>query len=293
LGFTGLSACSKPPPAAPPPAPAVAPPPAPDPALAQNARAAQLAAAPAVAAAGGTSDGFVVVPAGTFVMGESQTEAGEGYNDAPQHRVTLTRTFEMQATEVTQAQYKDLMAATPGHLTGCDTCPVIGVSWFQAVTYCNGLSRRRNLPACYVIVGMDVTALGPACPGFRLPTEAEWEHAARAGDPAPRHGPVDVVAWTDSNSGLQPRPVAQKPANAWGLRDMLGNVFEWTADWQGEYPSGEVTDPQGPTTGTNKVFRGGSYRTPDSEARAAFRNGYGPGNQVEYIGFRCVRTLAR
>lgn len=238
------------------------------------------------------TEGFVVIPAGSFAMGAPDGEV-EGFNDALQHPVTLTRAFEVQTTEVTEGQYRDLMGATDAQKTGCDDCPVVNVSWFQAVTYCNQLSKRRGLSPCYTVAGFDVQWKGLSCQGYRLPTEAEWEYAARAGTTGPRYGEVAEIAWIDVNSELRPQKVGQKRPNPWGLYDMLGNAFEWTWDWMGPYPSGPQTDPVGPPGGENRVFRGGSFKHPDVEARAAFRNGYGPGNQVEFIGFRCVRSLGR
>ena len=224
---------------------------------------------------------------------EANDEAIEDdYNDAPQHPVTLTRPFEIQATEVTVAQYGALMPAQLSQKSGCADCPVVNVSWFEAVTYCNALSKQRGLRACVTLAGTEPTFAGLDCAGFRLPTEAEWEYAARAGTTQARYGELDAIAWYDVNSGLALHPVGAKAPNAWNLNDMLGNAYEWTWDWQGDYPTGAVTDPLGAPGGINRVFRGGGYKHPDVEARAGFRNAYGPANQVEFIGFRCVRTLA-
>jgi sulfatase modifying factor 1 len=293
LGF--LLACSKP--AAAPPVPQVVVAPAPAaPAAPTPAQVAQQAATLAVAAS--RTDGFVVVPAGSFTMGAPTAELEDGtFNDAPQHAVTLTRAFEIQATEVTQAQFQALAGKLlPVQDTHCPECPVVGVSWAEAAGYCNSLSRQKNLPQCHTFDGQGgATSPGPTCRGYRLPTEAEWEYAARAGSTAARHGELDAIAWVDVNSGvgdaLVVHPVAKKQPNAWGVYDMLGNVFEWTADWEAPMAPGPATDPLGPLVGKNRVFRGGSFKTPATEARAAFRNGYGPGNQVEFIGFRCVRSL--
>ena len=226
-------------------------------------------------------------------MGAPANEVEPGaWNDAPLHEVTITRAFELQATETTQAQFGAVMQGNvPTQDKPCAPCPVTNVSWFQAVGYCNALSRGRQLPVCYQAQGKDLQFQGLACKGYRLPTESEWEYAARAGTTGPRYGEVDAVAWIDVNSHLEPQPVGGKRANAWGLQDMLGNAFEWVHDWQGAYPEGPQVDPLGPDHGENRVFRGGSFRHPDVESRAAFRNGYGPANQVEFIGFRCARTL--
>jgi formylglycine-generating enzyme required for sulfatase activity len=183
------------------------------------------------------------------------------------------------------------MATSPRHRSGCDSCPVTHVSWYQAVTYCNALSQRRQLPACYTVNGLSVVWPGPSCQGYRLPTEAEWEYAARAGSDAPQYGPVDEVAWYDENAQLKVHTVGGKRPNAFGLYDMLGNVAEWVWDWQAEYPRRTVRDPIGPGSGENRLFRGGSWRYGDGESTAGFRSAYGPLNQVEFIGFRCVRSL--
>jgi len=286
-----LAACAKqPPPQARPKQPVAAQPPiAPPPPT--PAQVAQAEAAKTVA--GQATEGFVVVPAGQFVMGSAPQETDDAYNDAPQHSVTLTRPFEMQATEVTVAQYGARMPAQASQRSECTDCPVVNVSWFEAVTYCNALSKRRGLPSCVTLAGTEPTFAGLGCTGYRLPTEAEWEYAARAGSTAVRYAELSDIAWYDENAGLKPHAVGQKKANAWGLFDMLGNAYEWTWDWQGDYPTVPISDPLGAATGINRVFRGGGFKHPDVEARAGFRNAYGPGNQVEFIGFRCVRTLAR
>ncbi len=247
----------------------------------------------ASSASGAKTEGFVVIPAGKFTMGASPGELEQGvWNDAPQHEVTLTHPFELQVAETTQQSFKSVMAGNvPAQPKVCPECPVLNVSWFQATGYCNALSRLRKLPECYEGQDKTVQFLGVTCRGYRLPTEAEWEYAARAGTTTPRYGETPDIAWTDTNTQLQPQPVKGKKANPWGLYDMLGNAHEWVNDWQGDYPPGAVTDPIGPAGGENRVFRGGAYRLPEAEARAAFRNAYGPANQVEFIGFRCARTL--
>ena len=235
--------------------------------------------------------GFVRVPPGRFDMGSPGLELKRS-PDEMQHPVRISRAFEMQITEVTQAEYGALMGRNPSSSSDCgEACPVEQISWFDAVRYCNKLSERRGLPTCVTFVGEGVRSEGTRCRGFRLPTEAEWEYAARAGSVEARHGPVEEVAWYDRNSGVKPHPVATRVANALGLHDMLGNVAEWTWDWMGDYPLALTVDPTGPAKGENRVFRGGAYRWTDGEARHAFRNGYGPGNKVEFIGMRCVRTL--
>ena len=125
---------------------------------------------------------------------------------------------------------------------------------------------------------------------YRLPTEAEWEYAARAGTTRARYGELGEIAWYDESSGDRTHPVAHKQANAWGLHDMLGNVWEWTGDWYGRYPSGSVTDPQGPAAGLARVNRGGCWGNYARFVRSAYRGYNPPGDRLYDLGFRLVRT---
>ena len=143
----------------------------------------------------------------------------------------------------------------------------------------------------YVVNGEDVTWKGLSCPGFRLPTEAEWEYACRAGTTGARYGNLDDVAWYSSNSGSTTHPVRQKQPNAWGLYDTLGNVWEWCWDWFGAYPSGVVTDPVDAGSGSRRVHRGGSWRDGAQVARAAYRSGWTPDYRYGTLGFRLARSL--
>lgn len=237
--------------------------------------------------------GFVRVPAGEVVLGSPPDEAGRS-EDELQHRATIRRPFEMAATEVTIEDYRTLLGKSPAAREGCDRCPVEQVSWFEAAHFCNELSKRRGLPTCYVLGEKRVDWVGGlSCRGFRLPTEAEWERAARGGVAEARYGDVDAIAWIDTNSDLHSHEVGGKQPNAYGLYDMLGNVAEWVWDWKDAYPPAGGADLTGPAEGQNRTFRGGAYRWTLDEARAAFRNAYGPLNKVEWIGFRCVRTLSR
>jgi len=159
-----------------------------------------------------------------------------------------------------------------------------------------------GLAECYGGTGTTRTFLGLSCRGFRLPTEAEWEYAARAGSltstyngnvPAGYTCNADAVltpiAWYCGNSGNRTQPVRQKQANAWGLYDMLGNVWEWTHDWYGAY-GGAATDPVGPSTGSSRVIRGGSWGNGAARCRAAFRIDFDPGGRYGYLGFRPARS---
>jgi formylglycine-generating enzyme required for sulfatase activity len=230
-------------------------------------------------------DGFVAIPPGTFTMGSPDAEEGRS-SDEPLHFVTLTQGFWLQATEVTQAQYQSVMGANPSSFNGCADCPVERVSWHDAVAYVNALSDREGLTRCYD--GEQFVGVG--CVGYRLPTEAEWEYAARAGTTGARYGDLDAIAWYSDNAGRRTRPVGQKQANAWGLHDMLGNVWEWVHDWYGSYP-GRATDPSGPSSGTGRLVRGGSFAGGGSYLRAASRGSYSPRSRGFNIGFRVARSI--
>jgi len=170
---------------------------------------------------------------------------------------------------VTQAQWEAAMGNNPSHFKGPDR-PVECVSWNEAQEFLKKLSAKGE-------------------GRFRLPTEAEWEYAARAGSREDRCGPVEEISWYDGNSDWQTHPVGQKLPNAWGLHDMLGNVWEWCQDWFGEYPKGPVTDPKGPNSGEYRELRGGSWGGDPGVLRASGRCGGGPGDGGNILGFRCVR----
>ena len=244
---------------------------------------------------------WVRIKAGSFTMGSPSNERGRD-DDERQHRVTITRDFEIQTTEVTQGQFQDVMGYNPSRFTSCGReCPVEQVSWDEAAAYCNALSERASLGQCYGCngSGRDVTcspssrySLPYVCPGYRLPTEAEWEYAARAGTTGSRYGNLNAVAWYSDNSESTTHRVGQKRASVWGLYDMLGNVLEWCHDWYGDdYPSGSVTDPTGSASGSRRVFRGGSWGNLARGTRAAYRSRNTPGYRHYYLGFRPSRSL--
>ena len=163
------------------------------------------------------------------------------------------------------------MGTNPSEFSGCGRCPVETVSWDDAQAFIRQLNARGGGAA------------------YRLPTEAEWENAARAGTVGDRYGTPDAIAWYRANSGFRTHPVAQKMPNAWGLHDMLGNVWEWVEDWYGEYPGGAVTDPEGPSTGSYRVIRGGGWQAYAVYCRAANRSGNWPGSRSIRIGLRLLR----
>jgi formylglycine-generating enzyme required for sulfatase activity len=251
---------------------------------------------------------WLPVDAGSFSMGSPTTESCRR-DDEDRHDVTLTRGFDLAETEVTQEQFESLMGYNPSFQVACGAqCPVDWVSWHEAAAYCNLLSAAKKLKGCYSCTGAgpDVNCspsgdlLG--CAGFRLPTEAEYEYAARAGTTtALPSGNVSScmstdtasskVAWYKANSSGLPRPVKGKAANAWGFYDLSGNAYEWVADWyQDHLGTDAVQDPLGPDSGAQRVFRGGAWYFNAEHLRSAHRLAFEPTKRFTYLGFRCART---
>jgi len=224
--------------------------------------------------------GFVLIQPGTFVMGSPVSEANRA-GDEVQHTVTLTQSFWMSDHETTQEEYQLVMGSNPSRFKG-EKLPVESVSWDEAVQYCQKLTVRERA------VGR-ITALQ----AYRLPTESEWEYAARAGTTGERYGEVDAIAWYTGNS-FETQVVKGKQANAWGLYDMMGNVFEWCGDWYGGYPTGSVIDPTGPSSESLRVYRGGGWLDGDAGLlRSAFRGSSGPAGRGNDWGFRPVLSPVR
>lgn len=217
---------------------------------------------------------FVWIPPGEFMMGSPENE--EGKDDETRHHVILKKAFWLGKYEVTQGQWQEIMGTNPSRFDACGKdCPVDQVSWEDVQNFIQKLNQRDPVNS------------------YRLPTEAEWEYAARAGSDMAYcfgndEGTLAEYAWYVDNSGMQTHPVGQKRPNRWGLYDMHGNEWEWIADWYGEYLHGSVTNPVGPSTGSYRVMRGGGWRAVSKACRSANRHGNLP--SARYPGFRLLRT---
>jgi len=228
---------------------------------------------------------FICIKPGTFIMGSPSSEKGRK-PDEIQHRVTLTKRFYLQTTEVTRKQWRALMGNGPISLTdgGTEDCPVNHISWEDSIAFIKRLNRKEHTNA------------------YRLPTEAEWEYSCRAEsttafptgdntetecvlDPA-----ADKIAWYCANASGNPQPVAIKPPNKWGLHDMNGNLYEWCSDWYAAYPQRPLTDPEGPATGETRIFRGGAFMYLVWHARSAHRRHHASHFRNRYTGFRVARN---
>ncbi len=251
--------------------------------------------------------GMVLINGGSFMMGSPEGQGGA--DEHPQHIVTLDA-FYMDITEVTQRNYEELLGFNPSIFRGDGRLPVENVTWYDALIYCNARSKRDGLQAVYRFTGVQGKP-GDGCEGlenleidysiqgYRLPTEAEWEYACRAGTTT-RHYWGDQMdgnyAWWEMNSGERTQPVDAKKPNAWGLFDMCGNVQEWCNDWHGAeyYAVSPSHSPKGPDTGVHRILRGGSwypYQDGGAHLRSANRSCHFPGYRRDAYGFRCVISL--
>jgi formylglycine-generating enzyme required for sulfatase activity len=232
------------------------------------------------------------------MMGSPASEAGR-YDNEVQHRVTVG-SFSMGKYEVTQKEYQALMGTNPSRFKG-DNLPVEQVSWYDAVNYCNARSRNEGLTPAYTVSGTNVT-WNHSANGYRLPTEAEWEYACRAGTTTPFSTGSNITTNQANYAGDYPyngnaagtyrgttTEVGSFAANSWGLHDMHGNVWEWCWDWYGDYASGNQTDPMGASSGSDRVFRGGSWSHNGQYLRSAYRYHNTPSSRGIGIGFRLLR----
>jgi len=243
--------------------------------------------------------GFVRIQGGTFTMGSPANEPRRFDYEGPQHQVTVN-SFYMGKYEVTQKEYQEVMGTNPSDFKG-DKLPVENVSWYDAIEYCNKRSQKEGLTPAYTINGDNVTWNRNAN-GYRLPTEAEWEYACRAGTTTPFSTGNNITTSQANYDGDYPynnnakgtyrektTPVGSFASNAWGLYDMHGNVWEWCWDWFGSYSSGTQTDPQGASSGADRVMRGGGWYNDSQYVRSAYRSYDSPSLRDSALGFRLVR----
>jgi len=216
---------------------------------------------------------MIVIAPGQVTLSDRRTQRSWAVELAP---------YELAASPITQARYAQVTGQQPSTAQG-DQLPVEGVSWLDAVQFCNALSQREGLAPAYRLhgdgEGIDWDA---SADGYRLPTEAEWEHACRAGTTGARYGPLDEIAWHRGNSGERIHEVGGKQPNAWGLYDMLGNVWEWCWD---------IYDAE--VYGTYRVLRGGGWCDERWSCRASVRRRSHPAFQIDDVGFRIVRSIVR
>jgi formylglycine-generating enzyme required for sulfatase activity len=222
---------------------------------------------------------MVHIPPGTFTMGckpgRDDVEGGCDSDESPAHSVTLTQAYYLMEHEVTQGEWQAVMGANPSAYTDCGSrCPVEMVSWDDVQAFIAKVSARDGVT-------------------YRLPTEAEWEWAARGGQEFAYAGSSEVgaVGWYEENSGQETHPVCGKSRNGYGLCDMTGNVWEWVGDWKADYGSASATDPRGPSAGSFRVDRGGCWYDGARIARVAIRNGLDPAFRNSNLGFRLLRSV--
>jgi len=257
-----------------------------------------------VAAQSPVSDNFVRIEGGTFTMGSPNSEPQRGDYEGPQRQVTVSA-FYMGKNQVTQGEYEELMGSNPSNFRE-PNLPVERVTWFDAVEYCNKRSQKDGLTPAYAISGTGSSrsvTWNKGANGYRLPTEAEWEYACRAGTTTPFSTGNNITTDQANYDGNYPynnnsrgrwqektTKVGSYPANDWGLYDMHGNVFEWCWDWYGSYTSDAQTDPAGAETGSYRVLRGGSWFDNGRYVRSANRNSSSPLLRSRSVGFRLVRS---
>ena len=244
-----------------------------------------------------SSANMKAIVGGTFLMGSNNDDQEE----RPSHLVSI-KSFEIAKHEVTQKQWQELMGSNPSQFINSQH-PVERVSWHDAIAYCNALSISEGFTPAYLING-DFTTCDFNANGYRLPTEAEWEYACRAGTTTDYYSgnrnkafngcyeeaALTSVGWYCNNASSTTHPVGQKQPNSFGLFDMHGNVFEWCWDWSGDYPSVSQTNPTGPNNGSLRICRGGSWFYVPQQSRSSFRLAYQPSSKYSGVGFRVVRS---
>ncbi len=225
-----------------------------------------------------------------FIMGCTEPrDTPCGGDERPDHEARPAGPYLLQATEVTQALYEALLGERPSRLPDCPTCPVETVSWHDAARAANALSAWDGLPPAFTIADGVATYVGG--PGWRLPTEVEWEHAARAGQEHAFAGSDsrDAVAWHEGNAPGRTAPVATLQPNAWGLYDLSGNVWEWTLTGPRDYPETPEVDPRTPTDSKARILRGGGWADIPEGLRVAYRGWVEPTHTAPIVGFRLAR----
>jgi len=259
-------------------------------------------------------DDMVLIKGGTFTMGSPANEPKRDDDEGPQHQVTVS-SFYMGKYEVTQKEYQEVMGTNPSDIKWANS-PVENVSWYDAIEYCNKRSQLEGLTPAYTIDknhidtnnknerDMKWTVIwDKKANGYRLPTEAEWEYACRAGTVKPFSTGKNITTKQANYDGNGPynnkskgiyrgrtTPVGSFPPNPWGLYDMHGNVFEWCWDWLGNYSSGPQADPIGAVSGSGRVGRGGGWDASARYARSANRGSSTPSIRSIYLGFRVARN---
>jgi len=240
---------------------------------------------------------MVALPAGTFSMGQVYVLGAE-----PVHQVKLSA-FNISRYEITQKEYLSAMGNNPSKFTGNENRPVEEVSWFDAVLYCNARSkgegkdtvyrytkaeyRYASKQTCSELVGLTIDY---SKNGYRLPTEAEWEYACRAGTTGDYYGELADIAWFYGLSGDSTHQVGEKMPNSFGLYDMTGNVNEWCNNYNYNYSDTLATNPTGGVSGSNRAYRGGYYSSLWSRLYSAYRSFFYPSGQADWLGFRVVCT---